>query len=120
MVATLSRALGIDPGSGLFFNITIILVGLVAMTARDLLDDLKLLTEMRLFPSSGYNFTRFGLTGMALGIVDIGLSDGRMVFSHFLHQLTAYVVVGIKLIGMFFLGKSCKRLSQGLFTFLRS
>jgi hypothetical protein len=100
-------ALGIDPGSGLFFNITIILVGLVAMTyARDLLDDLKLLTEMRLFPSSGYNFTRLGLTGMALGIVGIGLfpTEG-LVFSHFLHQLTAYVVVGISFTGMFFLGK---------------
>ena len=41
-------ALGIDPGSGLFFNISIITVGLVALTyARDLLDDLKLLTELQ-------------------------------------------------------------------------
>jgi hypothetical protein len=61
---------------------------------------------MQLFPSSGYNFMRFGLTGMALGIVGIGLfpTEG-LVFSHFLHQLTAYVVVGISFIGMFFLGK---------------
>ena len=100
-------ALGIDPGSGLFFNISIILVGLVVMTyARDLIDDLKLLTEMQLYPSSGYNFMRFGLTGIGLSIVGIGLfpTEG-LPFSHFLHQSTAYVVVGISFVGMFFLSK---------------
>jgi hypothetical protein len=100
-------ALGIDPGSGLFFNISIMIVGLVALTyARDLLDDLKLLTEMRLFPSWGYNLMRFGLTGMGLGIVGIGLfpTEG-LVFSHFLHLLTANTVVGVSFIGMFFLNR---------------
>jgi hypothetical protein len=95
-------ALGIDSGSGTFFNITVIVIGLVALTlGRDLIADLKLLTEVRSFPSSGFNIIRFGLTGIGLGIVGVGLfpTEG-LPFSHEMHLLSAHVMAVLCILGM--------------------
>jgi hypothetical protein len=95
-------ALGIDPTSGIFFNITVIALGLVALTlARDLLADLKLLTGTGLFPQRGYDWLRFGLTGTCIGIVGVGLfpTEG-LSFSHDLHIFSAYLMAVLFILGM--------------------
>jgi len=98
-------ALGIDVGAGFFFNITIILVGLVALTlARDILDDLKLLTELNRFRLSSYDLIRIGLTGASVGIIGVGLFPTEGLFlSHELHLLSAHVMTLLCVIGMLFL-----------------
>jgi hypothetical protein len=98
-------ALGIDGGSGTFFNVTVIAVGLVALTlVRDLILDLKLLTEANMFAWRSYNFIRFGLTGLGLGIVGVGLfpTEG-LRFSHELHMVSAYVMAVLCILGMLLL-----------------
>lgn len=95
-------ALGIDSGSGTFFNITVIVVGLVALTiGRDLIADLKLLTEAKLFPTRGFEIVRLGITGIGLGIVGVGLfpTEG-LSFSNGLHLLSAYGVSILCVLGM--------------------
>jgi hypothetical protein len=98
-------ALGIDPTSGTFFNITIILAGLVALTlARDLIADLKLLTEAGLFPQRGFDVLRHGITGTCLGITGVGLfpTEG-LSFSNGLHLLSAYGMAILFILGMLFI-----------------
>jgi hypothetical protein len=95
-------ALGIDQGSGTFFNITVIAAGLVSLTlGRELIADLKLLTAAKLFPPAGFQWIRIGLTGIGLGIIGVGLfpTEG-LSFSHDLHLASAYGMSGLTILGM--------------------
>ncbi|MFN8374906.1 MAG: hypothetical protein U0694_18775 [Anaerolineae bacterium] len=98
-------ALGIDPGSSTFFNVTVIVIGLISLTlGRDVAADLKLLTRINLFPPRGYDILRFGITGTCLGIIGVGLfpTEGS-AFSHNLHLFSAYTMAVLYIAGMLLL-----------------
>ncbi|MBI5670051.1 MAG: hypothetical protein HZC41_18810 [Chloroflexi bacterium] len=99
--------LGYDPGSGMVFNVTVILVGLLALTfARDLIDDLEVLHKMGHFPLNSFRLIRVGLTLICLGIVGIGVFPTRVTaISTFLHHLFAHIMIIMFMLGMFALDR---------------
>lgn len=99
--------LGIDPGSGMVFNVTVILIGLLTLTfARDLVDDLEVLNKMGHFPLNGFRLIRLGLTLICIGIVGIGVFPTRITtVSTILHHLFAYIMVIMFMLGMFTLNR---------------
>lgn len=99
--------LGYDPGSGIVFNLTVIFVGLLALTfARDLIDDLEVLNKMGRFPLNSFRLVRIGLTLICVGIIGIGAFPTRITeLSTFLHHLFAHVMIIMFMLGMFALDR---------------
>lgn len=84
--------LGHDPNSGILFNVTIISVGLITLAlVRDLIMDLELLEKADKFPPRGLQILRFTLTGIAIGIIGVGLFPASITrLSATLHNLSAH------------------------------
>ncbi len=99
--------LGHDPGSGIFFNLTVISVGLITLAlARDLLDDLYLMTAANAFPRRGFQVLRLGLILVGLGIVGVGLFPTTITrLSNDLHNLSAHGMALTVVAGMFLIGR---------------
>ncbi len=94
--------LGHDPQSGVFFNLTIISVGLIALTlSRDLLDDLYVITERGRFPQRGFYVLRVGLVLVCVGIVGVGLFPTAITpLSNDLHNISAHGMAILLVLGM--------------------
>jgi|GEM_PF-3410867 len=97
--------LGHAPGSNVIFNLTLISVGLVALTfVRDVLDDLSVLVYAEKFPQRGYNIIRYGLVSTAILIMGIGIYPSAInSLSDFLHNAIANILSLIVVLGMFLL-----------------
>lgn len=99
--------LGHAPGSDLFFNLTIISVGLIALTmARDLLDDLWVITAASLFPWRSYRLLKYGLVLICVGVIGVGLFPIRISqLSNDLHNISAHGMAVLFIIGMLFINR---------------
>lgn len=109
--------LGYDPGSGIIFNLTIIMTGLIALTfARDLIDDLQVLHTMGRIRLNSFRIIRVGLTLICIGIVGIGLFPTAIsALSTFLHNVFAHSMALLFIIGMLALDRIASDLYPAAF-----
>jgi len=98
--------LGHAEGSSIFFNLSIIAVGLIALTlAQDLLDDLSILSQARLFPRLSYSIFKYGLIAVCAGIVGVGLFPTTVsTWSDTMHNISAHGMSVVLIIAMFTIG----------------
>jgi len=98
--------LGHAEGSSIFFNLSIIAVGLIALTlSQDLLDDLDILSHARLFPRLSYRIFKYGLIIVSAGIIGVGLFPTTVsTWSDTMHNISAHGMAIVLIIGMFTIG----------------
>lgn len=98
--------LGHDPGSGIFFNLSIISVGVIALTlVRDLLDDLYVVMVAGRFPRRGFNILRVLLVLIGVGIIGVGLFPTTITpLSDDLHNLSSHGMALAFMVAMLTLG----------------
>jgi len=98
--------LGHADGSNIFFNLSIIAVGLIALTlTQDLLDDLNILSRARLFPRWSYRIFKYGLITVSAGIIGVGLFPTTVsTWSDTMHNISSHGMAVVLILAMFTIG----------------